>query len=111
MAGGALLNTNLSTTSNLNNRYAKTSTVYVDDKTLVYDLFVKPVIDTSNADIYHTVEVQQQDRLDILAQIYYGDPSLWWMIAVANNMIDPFVLVPGTTVRIPSISTYYLNAL
>lgn len=111
MPGAGFLNSNLLSKTELSNRYALTPTILEDDKNVVYDVFVKPDIGESGADIYHTVDVSQEGRLDILAQLYYEDPSLWWMIAIANEIIDPFVVVAGSTVRIPSVSTYYLNAL
>lgn len=111
MPGAGLLNTNLLSVNDLNNRYALTPTIIEDDKNIVYDVFVKPEIGESSADIYHVVENSQEGRLDVLAQKYYNNPSLWWMIAIANDIVDPFVLVSGTTVRIPSISTYYMSAI
>tara|TARA_B100000035_G_C20503627_1_gene337939 strand:- start:55 stop:336 length:282 start_codon:yes stop_codon:yes gene_type:complete len=42
------------------------------------------------------------DRLDILAQRYYGDSNLWWIIAKANNVADgTFGLDPEKRIRIP----------
>ena len=47
------------------------------------------------------VMTQDGDRLDLLANQYYGDPKLWWFIARANNL--KFNNIPiGTTLRIPS---------
>lgn len=42
------------------------------------------------------------DRLDVLAQRYYGDPLLSWRIADANRADDPSELVeePGRVLRI-----------
>jgi hypothetical protein len=43
------------------------------------------------------------DRLDTLAQRFYGNPVLWWVIAVANNMdLIEVELSVGTVLRIPS---------
>jgi phage tail protein X len=40
------------------------------------------------------------DRLDTIAYNTYGDVTLWWVIALANNMTD--MLVPaGIQLRIP----------
>lgn len=51
---------------------------------------------------YHLVIAT--DRLDLLAQQYYGDPTLWWNIADANpEILDWTVLTPGQTIRIPSV--------
>tara|TARA_R110001583_G_scaffold162417_1_gene314645 strand:- start:243 stop:539 length:297 start_codon:yes stop_codon:yes gene_type:complete len=45
---------------------------------------------------------QMGDRLDNLANKYYGDSSLWWIIARANNIGKGDLTVPlGTQIRIP----------
>ena len=55
------------------------------------------------------VMTQEGDRLDHIANQYYGDPLLWWFIARANNI--KFNNVPtGTTLRIPAnIESINLN--
>ena len=63
-------------------------------KSTKYDL-----VTISDKDIF--VITQDGDRLDILAQKYYGDVNLWWYIAKANNL--KFMTLPiGTRLRIPS---------
>lgn len=45
------------------------------------------------------------DRFDLLADLYYGESTLWWLIAEANPTITfPLDLTPGTEVAIPSLS-------
>ncbi len=61
---------------------------------------IYPII---NADITDTYIITQQgDRLDNLAWEYYRDPTLWWIIARANN-IGKGNLFPevGVQLRIP----------
>lgn len=41
------------------------------------------------------------ERLDHLASRYYGDPSLWRVLARYNGIEDPAHVPPGTTLRIP----------
>lgn len=41
------------------------------------------------------------ERLDTLAYVYYGDSDYWWIIALANRIIDPFSISPGDKLRIP----------
>jgi hypothetical protein len=41
------------------------------------------------------------ERLDQLAQRYYGDASLWRVIAAANDIADPSAIPAGTLLRIP----------
>ena len=43
------------------------------------------------------------DRLDKLANTFYGDVSLWWVIAAANGLGKGTLVVPGNTkMRIPA---------
>lgn len=41
------------------------------------------------------------DRFDLLAYRYYGDPTLWWLIADANPEVFYPDLVTGSVIRIP----------
>jgi hypothetical protein len=43
-------------------------------------------------------------RLDQLAQRYYGDPSLWRLIAEANDVDDPLEVPAGQVLQIPDRS-------
>jgi prophage DNA circulation protein len=48
--------------------------------------------------------------LDTLAYQYYGDQSLWWIIATANNIHDaPFAVPDGTILRVPKNYIEILN--
>ena len=51
-----------------------------------------------NSDIF--IITQHGDRLDLLADQFYGDSSLWWFIARANN-IKTMNLKAGVSLRIP----------
>ena len=67
----------------------------------VYKTTQYPVIRISPADI--TVISNEGDYLDTLAYKYYGDPTLWWVIAVINNIGKGRMSVePGLTLRIPT---------
>lgn len=67
-------------------------------------------IHKKSSDIYHRVKSHEICRLDILAHLYYQNPLLWWVIAQANDIYDPFENIdPGTLIRIPGIETLYGN--
>ena len=51
-----------------------------------------PRIPRSTNDVY--VYVGSTDRYDTLAQQYYGDSSLWWIISIANEDISQDSLTP-----------------
>ena len=43
------------------------------------------------------------DRLDNISNKFLGDPDFWWQILDINPEIDnPFVIAPGTKIRIPN---------
>jgi nucleoid-associated protein YgaU len=46
--------------------------------------------------------VKGGERLDVIAHKYYGDEDYWWVIALANRIMDPFTLEVGRRLRIPS---------
>ena len=53
---------------------------------------------------YKPIRGKFGQRLDNLANTYYGDPGYWWIIAI-NNMSsirrDSYVLKPGLQIIIP----------
>jgi nucleoid-associated protein YgaU len=60
-----------------------------------------PVISPSDSDII--IISEEGDYLDSLAHKYYQDPSLWWIIARANNIgRGKFSIPVGTQLRIPT---------
>lgn len=66
----------------------------------VYKSVIYPNVELRDTDIY--VATETGDRLDTLAHQFFGDSSLWWIIATANNMHDaPIGLKEGTILRIP----------
>jgi phage tail protein X len=51
------------------------------------------------------VYTTQGDRFDTLAQQYYSDSSLWWIISIANTdkVNQSTIVIPeGLQIRIPS---------
>ena len=70
-----------------------------------------PAIPPSSNDIYILTSIG--DRLDSLADQFYNDVRLWWVIATANPDIvrrDSYSLKPNLEVRIPSNITQILNS-
>lgn len=47
-------------------------------------------------------EMTGYERLDEVAYRFYGDPSLWRLIARASNIADPLRIPAGTIVWVPS---------
>ena len=60
-----------------------------------------PAIGVAPSDVRYTVD--RGDRIDRLANYFYGDPALWWVIALANGMaLLPNDLKPGEEIIVPS---------
>jgi hypothetical protein len=74
-----------------------------------------PEVPFNENDIY--VITTQGDRYDLLAQQYYGDQTLWWVISIANVgdytseiPLNSLFIPVGTQLRIPiNIQNVMLN--
>lgn len=84
------------------NRYRNTKTIIEPDtKKQFMESTIYPKIQASDNDFY--IISDAGDRLDLLAYKYYNDVSMWWIIAVANNLNDAnFYIEPGIQLRIPA---------
>ena len=83
------------------NRYIKIpQTAY--NKKQAYRTVRYPEIPLDENDTY--VISQSGDRYDLLADQYYGDSTLWWVISIANeNFQQNSMVVPeGLQIRIPT---------
>lgn len=89
-------------------RYRRNGIKTTMDGINVYRPRIYPNIPVSNFDLY--VMSEMGDRLDTLANTYYNDPTLWWVIAAANNIhTAPIGLREGTILRIPADYTAVIS--
>jgi len=89
-------------------RYQNNQIKKLKDGREVYRTRIYPNIPLKDSDLYIVTEMG--DRLDTLAYQYYGDQSLWWIIASANNIHDPsFAVKDGTILRIPKDYLQIIN--
>ena len=51
--------------------------------------------------VFHEVTEQEQGRLDRIAYIYYSDWTLWYILALFNNIMDPLSIQAGDIIEIP----------
>ena len=73
------------------------------DRKRYYTTIKYPEIPLSVDDFYVITTIG--DRLDNLADQFYEDVNLWWVITSANPDIikrDSFMLEPGIEIRIPA---------
>ena len=83
-------------------RYSEVPVQTTEDGNQYYQNVRYPEIPLSFNDIY--VRTTEGDRFDTIAQQYYGDSSLWWVISSANRALNQssYYITPGTQIRIPS---------
>jgi phage tail protein X len=100
------------------NRYQNILKTKIDGN-LVYVTSRYPEVPLSSNDIY--VYTTQGDRFDVLAQQFYGDSSLWWIISIANTAVagtdlpsdlpqNTLVIPEGIQIRIPSTYANVINS-
>jgi phage tail protein X len=91
------------------NRYQGIPIINSETGKQIYATSRYPEIPLSENDIY--VYTTQGDRYDVLALNYYGDSSLWWIIAIANPNIglSTLVIPEGVQVRIPNNISATIN--
>ena len=81
-------------------RYSRIPTTTNLKSNRMYKTVRYPEIPRTTSDVYIYTTIG--DRFDTLAQRYYNDSNLWWIIAKANNMIDGTMgLDPEKRVRVP----------
>lgn len=83
-------------------RYSNTTILKTQQDRPYFKSKFYPNIPLSENDVYVITTVG--DRLDSLANSYYNDYTLWWVIAMANNNATKGALypTPGTQLRIPT---------
>jgi nucleoid-associated protein YgaU len=69
-------------------------------KRRTYATTIFPSIPLSEGDFF--IITRDGDRLDDLANKFYDDSTLWWILAVSNNLCESFYIPPGTKLRIPA---------
>ena len=86
---------NIKTLQSVEGKQYKTTTVYPDTPISENDYYI---ITTAG------------DRYDTLANQFYNDYTLWWVIAAANNSERASLIVePGIQLRIPGNINTILN--
>jgi len=82
-------------------RYQTTRTMPRWDGKKVYRTTYYPIIQSQESDAI--IISNETNYLDSLAYTYYNDPTLWWVIALANNLGKGRMSVPaGIQLRIPT---------
>ncbi len=91
-------NSTLSRTS----RYTSGGTTEVNAKALEW--WERNVYTRFDDDRAYVVEKKFEGRLDLITDLFLGEPRYWWVVAMYNNILDPNAeLFEGAVVYIPSV--------
>lgn len=74
---------------------------------IFHESWFQKVVDRTAEDSYYVVTLETANRLDAVSNIYYNTPRYWWVVALANYIIDPFDVPVGTRLRIPPLTSLY----
>jgi hypothetical protein len=89
-------------------RYINSTILKTNQDKPYYKQKYYPNIPLLESDVYVITTIG--DRFDTLANSYYNDPKLWWIISVANNnATNGLIPLPGTQLRIPTDLSAVLN--
>tara|TARA_R110001632_G_scaffold121319_2_gene234014 strand:- start:977 stop:1279 length:303 start_codon:yes stop_codon:yes gene_type:complete len=81
-------------------RYQHNRPIIKKDNKRIQGQTLYPPIIPKSTDLY--IVSRDGQRLDTLANEYYQDPRMWWVLAQANNITGGTLFVPpGTQLRIP----------
>lgn len=82
------------------NRYLSTKIDKRWDGSRVYLTTIYPRVPVAENDVY--IISKETDKLDVLADKYYKDKTLWWIIAQANKVGKGGMSIEeGIQIRIP----------
>ena len=89
-------------------RYENIDTYKTTSGKVIYLPTRYPSVETANDDYY--IIARAQDRMDLVAADFFGDSTLWWVIAMANDLPGDSVFPPlGFQFRIPGNISNALN--
>jgi hypothetical protein len=76
-----------------------------DDKTYFLNIFrnykMNTKMDQNFLNMYQTLEIEDIDWFENISFDLYENPGLWWIIPLANNIVNPFEEIePGKMVNV-----------
>jgi hypothetical protein len=93
-------------------RYSKCRYLLTEDGNVIQETWDPPTIEESIEDQLFEVTIEYAHRPDLISLMYYGTEQLYWVIAYANEMIDPFAeTVVGLKLRIPDRDKVFMSIL
>lgn len=89
---------------NQDSRYMHDLNVIEYNNIKMYDIPYYTNLDNDNNDEFLSVTSEYFDRLDKISYDGYMNSRYWWIIALINNISNPFDVKSGIILRLPSIN-------
>lgn len=83
------------------NIYASTDSIYGAYQFADFAVLSYP---QTTEDSYYTVDAGYENRLDLISYMVYGTVHYWYIIAIANDIMNPLDVPAGTVLRITPLS-------
>lgn len=82
------------------------------DKEYFLNLFKSYIVDNEvleKEDFFHFYQAEENDWWENISYKYYGTVNLWWLIAMVNNVNNPFEdMEPGKNIKVLKKSYLYI---
>mgnify|MGYP001125482661 CR=1 FL=1 len=88
-------------------RYRRSKVNQYSDGSRRFEIRDPIVFQETPSDNLYYVETGMANDLTLIAWKFYKNTLLWWVIAEANDIRDPFDVPVGTILRIPSIKSLF----
>lgn len=89
-------------------RYKRVRTIQDKETAKVYhETMNQYTVEKADHESTYIVGVETENRLDLVSHRCYSTAKYWWVIALANHIIDPFDVPYGTVLRIPPLTQLY----
>lgn len=93
-------------------RYNKSRLLLNQDSIPILESWDPPDIPELPEDRFFEVRREHAHRPDLISLMFYGTEQLYWVIAYANQLIDPFAeTVVGLKLRIPDRENLFNTVL
>lgn len=90
-------------------RYSTTDRIFDKNNIAYHETYNMKEIPETDSDRYFKVDNTTVNRLDIIAYKCYGFTIYWWIIAIANNIMNSINVELDTVLRIPPLSSLYID--
>jgi hypothetical protein len=88
-----------------------TDDVLITDEQIYLKAYRRFIIEEDETDDEYVLSAGDRGRLDLVAEKFYKNKNLWWVLAEFNKLKDPFDFELGKVIRIPKLARIFRDVL